>query len=136
MSERPNALLGSGKPCRGRGGTADDTVRSNATVDWTGRFSLTVHSLTTSTPGSADAPLALTGLFSNPATDVATFEVGAPEATRLEVFNALGRRVLLTDVVPGAQRASLDTSVLAGGVYVVRVASGETVETRRMTVAR
>lgn len=54
----------------------------------------------------------------------------------MEVYDLLGRRVaLLHDgIATGALTLSLDASTLAPGTYVVRRASGASVETARFVV--
>ncbi len=53
-------------------------------------------------------------------------------------MDALGREVLvvLDGEASGAVRLDVDTSRLAPGVYVVRVAGATFAETRRLTVVR
>ena len=56
-----------------------------------------------------------------------------PCAVRLEVFDALGRRVLSREVAASPEaRVEIDASAWAPGVYVLRAASGDTVATARV----
>ena len=77
----------------------------------------------------------------NPVTGRATlaFTLDAPSDVRLSVVDALGREVaLVADGAYGAGRhpVVLDTRTLAPGVYVVRLAAGADVATRRLVVSR
>jgi hypothetical protein len=79
--------------------------------------------------------------FPNPAVNSATFEYSIPQAAdvRLEVFDLMGRRVAtLVDETQQASsyRVSFDTSGLASGTYIYRLAAGDSVLTQRMTVIR
>jgi hypothetical protein len=79
--------------------------------------------------------------YPNPAVNSATFEYSIPQAAdvRLEVYDLMGRRVAtLVDETQQASsyRVSFDTSGLANGTYIYRLAAGDSVLTRRMTVIR
>ena len=68
-----------------------------------------------------------------------TFDAGVAGRVQLDVFDALGRRVLelVNDTVaPGARSASLDASELAPGVYVLRLTGEAGTLTRTLTVVR
>ena len=60
------------------------------------------------------------------------------EQVNVAVYDALGRRVSAAryDLTAGAHRLPLDVSGLAPGLYLLRVQSGETVVTERLTVVR
>ena len=67
------------------------------------------------------------------------YRVGAPGAVRVDVFDALGRRVLgLADAEApaGAHTVSLDASRLAVGVYSVRLTRGDRAAVQRLVVTR
>ena len=67
------------------------------------------------------------------------FELGAAGPARLDVFDALGRRVATLADGPhaaGRHRAAWAPGRLAAGVYVVRLEAAGTVRTRTLTVAR
>ena len=67
------------------------------------------------------------------------YETAAGGPVRLEVFDARGRRVavLVEGSVPaGPQTATLDTSALSAGTYVVRLTGGAASRTRTVTVVR
>ena len=76
----------------------------------------------------------------NPAATRATLTlaVDAPQYVRATVVDALGRTVAVAfdGLAAGAPRIRVDTSRLAPGVYVVRVAGETFGEARRLTVAR
>lgn len=88
----------------------------------------------------APATFALGANFPNPFASQTTirYELPAESPVRLEVFNALGRRVavLVDEVKPaGAHEVSLDTREgLASGVYVYRIRAGAFTANRKMTV--
>ncbi|OZC02656.1 T9SS type A sorting domain-containing protein [Rubricoccus marinus] len=62
----------------------------------------------------------------------------APEAVTVEVFDALGRRLLAStqELAAGTHRLPLDARTLASGVHVVRVQAGEERASQRITVVR
>ena len=83
--------------------------------------------------GGLEAPAFAVVAWPNPASSrLSVRAVGAGRGARVEVLDALGRRVA------GAAGAGLDvdTSTLAPGVYVVRAVSDGRVATRTVTVAR
>ena len=80
-------------------------------------------------------------VFPNPTGAAATVAFGLAEAVdvRLEVFDALGRRVAVLLDGPaeaGSHRARFDAGALPAGVYVWRLAAGARVETGQIVVAR
>ena len=94
--------------------------------------------------GSEDGPARETALrpaFPNPSATAATVrvELAAAGTARLDVFDALGRRVatLADGAFPaGVHDLALDTSALPTGVYLVRLTTSEGAQTTRLTVAR
>ncbi|MEM1057419.1 MAG: FG-GAP-like repeat-containing protein [Bacteroidota bacterium] len=80
------------------------------------------------------------GVHPNPATDHATVsvQVREPQTVRLEVLDALGRRVHQQSAVLSTGRHVLDWrfAEVASGVYLLRVSWGEEAVTRRVTVGR
>ena len=87
------------------------------------------------------AEVALGSVFPNPlaATARVPFELPAPAAVRLAVYDALGREVavLVDGSRPaGAHEATLDAGALAPGVYFVRLSAGPSVGAARFTVVR
>ena len=76
----------------------------------------------------------------NPAATRATLTlaVDAPQHARATVVDALGRTVAVAfdGLAAGATQIRVDTSRLAPGVYVVRVAGETFADARRLTVAR
>jgi hypothetical protein len=67
------------------------------------------------------------------------YTLGTAGPVRLSVYDALGRQVaVVVDEAreAGAHEASLDTSAMASGVYVVRLEVGDFAEARRFVVAR
>ena len=73
----------------------------------------------------------------NPSAGAPALAVRTPEPARVEVFDALGRRVRAWRVAAGETRTAWEGAALAPGVYLARVrtASGETTAAR-FTVAR
>ena len=62
-----------------------------------------------------------------------------PDETRLSVYDALGREVVVLHAGPlgaGAHAFRLSGSRLPSGAYLVRLVAGGTVETRRVTLVR
>ena len=87
--------------------------------------------------GAAPEALALSAPSRNPAASGAAVSVRleAPEAARVEVFDALGRRVLLVSPeASGEAVLEIPTAGLAPGVYVVRARSGAERVSRRFVV--
>ena len=77
----------------------------------------------------------------NPASGVTRlrFELSAPAQARLAVVDVLGREVAVAADGPfgaGAHVATVDTSGLAPGVYVVRLSAEGSVHSTRLTVVR
>ncbi len=96
----------------------------------------------TATSPSADTEFRLEQTYPNPARGATTvpFALDAAGPVRLEVYDVLGRIVLtpLTgDVMDaGAHTVQIDASALAPGRYVYRLAMGEKVLQRTLTVVR
>jgi hypothetical protein len=68
-----------------------------------------------------------------------TYKLSETSAVRIMLFDALGRRVaqlVNTQQDSGTHRLPIATSTLPSGLYFVRIAAGEAVETRRLTVIR
>lgn len=92
---------------------------------------------------SLSAPTGATLLAPSPnptsGTTAVDFELAEAAEVSVEVVDALGRRVaLLQDgfAEAGTHRATLDTSSLPAGVYVVRLQAGAQQATHRLTVVR
>ena len=84
---------------------------------------------------------ALEASYPNPFAASTTLRYALPEAAevRLEVFDALGRRVVVLAEgahVAGSHTATWDAQGLASGVYVVRLVADGAVETRRLTLLK
>lgn len=91
--------------------------------------------------GGAVERLALEASYPNPFASSTTLRYALPEAAevRLEVFDALGRRVAVLAEgahAAGPHAAMWDARGLASGVYVARLVSDGVVETRRLTLLR
>jgi hypothetical protein len=91
--------------------------------------------------GAPDAAFGLGLPYPNPTARGATVPVRLAEAADVEVavFDALGRRVAVAASGPfgaGEHAVDLDTGALAPGVYVVRLAAGGAVQSRRLVVTR
>ena len=93
----------------------------------------------TSAEGAPGAELAL-GVAPNPTAGPTRVqaELGAAGAATVTVHDALGREVARLHDGPAARALSLewDAAGLPAGVYVVRLAAGAGVQTRRVTVVR
>jgi len=93
-------------------------------------------------PDAAPAALALAAPAPNPARGMArlTLTLAAPQAVRVEAFDALGRRVAVLHDGPlsaGTHALSLDAAALTPGLYVVRATgAGGVSPVRRVVVAR
>lgn len=86
-------------------------------------------------------PLRLEQNYPNPFSRSTTIEYTVPEkqTVRIEVFDALGRRVrTLVDEVkdPGTYTLKLDADALSSGTYFYRLETGGVVRTHQMTVVR
>ncbi|MBI5265773.1 MAG: T9SS type A sorting domain-containing protein, partial [candidate division Zixibacteria bacterium] len=74
----------------------------------------------------------------NPETTI-EFEIPAPMAVRLEVFNVLGQSVgeLIDGMLPsGRHQARFDASRVSSGVYFYRISAGAESRTRKMVVIK
>jgi hypothetical protein len=90
---------------------------------------------------TAPTAVALRALFPSPARGTATlrYELSESGPARIEIYNLLGQRVrtVLDRRQPGGRyEETLDLSGLASGTYVVRLTTGDTVQTERLTVVR
>lgn len=101
------------------------------------------HAFQVGKPATSTEPLAngtsVTDPWPNPASGATSIRVTTPEAGRLAVvvLDMLGRTVAtVTDEPRGAGEHTIALTGLAPGAYVVRVASGDEVTTRRLTVAK
>lgn len=86
-------------------------------------------------PAGIEAPGAETGFsaYPNPANEQVTVQTGKT-ASRIEICDMLGRTV--QSVSPASATTVLNTSTLADGVYLIRVYSGSSVTTQKLTVTR
>ncbi len=95
----------------------------------------------TSEPTAESLPVHFQTPHPNPAissTNV-TFEMAEAGPVRIEVFDMLGRRVaVLADgtVEAGEHALTWEAGTLPSGLYLVRLTAGNTVQTRRLTLAR
>jgi hypothetical protein len=90
---------------------------------------------------TAPTAVALRALFPSPARGNVTlrYELSESGPAQIEIYNLLGQRV--RTVLDRRQRGgryeeTLDLSGLASGTYVVRLTTGGTVQTERLTVVR
>ncbi|MEL7362736.1 MAG: T9SS type A sorting domain-containing protein, partial [Bacteroidota bacterium] len=91
-------------------------------------------------PGQPTAPQ-LAAVFPNPAASHATLRFGlsTPGRAELAVYDLLGRRVAVLAEGPhaaGWHDATLDAMGLPSGVYVARLVTDGTVQTRSFTLIR
>ncbi len=95
--------------------------------------------LTTSAEDGPDAEALSLSVRPNPARGAAevAFRLARPGPAEVAVFDVLGRRVavLAREAVPAGEHTR-SVAGLAPGVYVVRLTSGGTVRTQRLTVVR
>ena len=85
--------------------------------------------------GGPEAGLAV-AVFPNPTAGRLTVEAASARDVRVEVIDALGRRVLVAVAAPGAGRLAVDLGSVPAGVYVVRVTADGATASRRVAVAR
>ena len=90
---------------------------------------------------STPQPVRLHAPHPNPASRETTiaFELSEAGPARVEVFDVLGRRVaVLADgvVSEGEHAVTWEAGSLPSGLYLVRLTAGNTVQTRRLTLAR
>ena len=85
-----------------------------------------------------DGEFGIDAVYPNPTAGGATVAFSALGEARVEVFDALGRRVAVLHDGPAAAdaTAAFDASALAPGVYVVRLTADGRVSSRRFVVAR
>ncbi|CAN5854479.1 hypothetical protein BH23ACT11_BH23ACT11_15420 [soil metagenome] len=123
--------------------TANLVVKTNVAANSTFTVPVTLEvSTEVSGEGGPDARLTtLRGNYPNPfagSTRIDYF-LATPGHVTVEVFTVTGQRVaILADgsYPAGDHSLRFDTSDLASGVYIYRLRSGDTVDTRRMTVLR
>jgi hypothetical protein len=113
---------------------------SEATADWTRRFTVEVGRGAVDTEGGPARTLALAA-SPNPVAAGGVVRVSVPAAGRLRVSVAdvPGREAAVLEEgerSAGEHVGSLGVERLAPGVYVVRVTAGEASVVRRVTVAR
>jgi hypothetical protein len=90
---------------------------------------------------TAPTAVALRALFPSPARGSVTlrYELSESSPARIEIYNLLGqhvRTVLDRRQRGGRYEETLDLSGLASGTYLVRLTTGGTVQTERLTVVR
>jgi hypothetical protein len=91
---------------------------------------------------SAVEELRLLGTYPNPARSRATVRFAVPEGAgedvTLRLYDVLGRQVrtVRAGAKPGRHTLRLETAGLSSGVYVLRLAAGGAVKTRKLTVVR
>ena len=111
-------------------------------VEGASRFTVVLRRGVSTGADEAEArPLALGAPAPNPARGAVRlpFTLDAAREVRLSVTDALGREVAVLARGPlaaGDHERALETARLAPGVYVVRLAAGAEVRTRRLTVVR
>lgn len=119
-------------------GPANATVSSGAVYAF-GSTATAVRAVAATAAATVPAPT-LSRPRPNPASrrTTLTLTLGAPQRVRAVVLDALGREVavLLDGEASGVRELSVDTSRLAQGMYIVRVAGASFAETRRLTVVR
>lgn len=141
-----------GSAAQPRGESSQTPVAPTASRSATARFTLRVGQTATGIddggePGEGGEEPGLPRVFAleagypNPFAASLTLPYALPEAAdvRIEVFDALGRRVALLVDAPrpaGRHTASFDGRGLAAGAYVVRFQAGGVVQTQRVTLAR
>ena len=108
-------------------------------TDWTERFALSFAAGPVSTDAPVDGAAEVSAVYPNPATGSAQLDVrvGTAQEVRVEVYDALGRRVIAQRLdATAAETVRLETDGLAPGVYVVRVAGDGFQESRQLTIVR
>jgi hypothetical protein len=94
--------------------------------------------VSTSALGEEEALMAKATVYPNPARDAVKVALQAAEAgdAVVEVFNLNGQRVLAQSVSleAGAQELNFNVADLANGVYTVKIALSDRIETLRFTV--
>jgi subtilisin len=91
--------------------------------------------------GGQPERLALAPSYPNPFASATTLRYSLPRAAdvRLEVFDALGRRVATLaagEQAAGTHEVTWEVSSLASGVYIARLVAADAVETQRLTLLR
>ena len=122
--------------------------RVRAVVDdgrspWSSAYTFTTDPTAVFVEGSAVMPDAfgLTSIYPNPSSGDAQVLFALPEPTpvSIQVFDVLGRRVgvVVEGSMPaGMHQARFDAAALPSGLYLVRMQSGEFVQTRSVLVVR
>ena len=107
----------------------------------TARFVVSVHPPAATSTEASGGALVLGLPVPNPAQALVRvpFSLDGVRDVRLAVYNTLGREVAVLARGPmgaGEHVAAWDTRALAPGVYMIRLTSGATSQTRRLTVVR
>jgi len=99
------------------------------------------------TSSESDGPADIPSVFTlkqnypnpfNPST-VIPFELSKEVAVRIDIFDILGRQVmvLVDEVMPaGTHRAQWDASGVAGGVYIYQLRAGDFMQSRKLTIVK
>jgi hypothetical protein len=77
-------------------------------------------------------------IFPNPAADRVTIDLGAPKNERVtaEVYDAEGRVVARSMILPGQERIDLDAGAWSPGVYQVCLRSLDVLERQALIITR
>jgi hypothetical protein len=119
----------------------DLLMKFRATSDYGNNVFVDDVNLSTVT-GIAGQPgnVLFSGVYPNPAQDVATLTVTLARAEKVKImlYNALGASVWSTskDMVPGDNQASLETAGLPNGIYHVVISTAEGSVVNRLTVSK
>jgi len=87
------------------------------------------------TVGTEENALASASIYPNPAQDFFTIELGDRSNFTVEVVNTTGQQVLVADYQE-TQSATINTSTLSPGVYMVNVISGNEKTTQRVVISQ
>lgn len=96
---------------------------------------------TTYTPSSAisqNPAIASVNVYPNPASDLVAIQVKGlnRELVDITLYNAMGQLVSKTTINPGASIATFDTQSLYAGEYYIKLVSGSSTVTKKLTLAR
>lgn len=112
-------------------GTYTVNYTTAGTCPGTDMISLTVSVCTGVQAHTAAAALSV---YPNPSTGMFTLDLGVNEKSSIEVYNVIGSKVIAKEV--NSQISTLDMSGFDAGVYFVKVTTGNTKVTKKVTIAK
>ena len=70
------------------------------------------------------------GIYPNPVSDVLTIEINGSQTARVDIINNAGQAIVSRNIKAGS--GNIDVSGLPSGIYIVKVADGQNVQTKKI----